>query len=77
MLHDHLETSQMTLDEVSHETDIPLNYIEAINDRQGERLPPLPYMRAHLIKLAALMQLDPGLVADATHIQINFSCQGY
>ncbi len=76
MVADQLEVKELTVDEVSHATGVSADYIDAIKDSRGEKLPPLPYLKHDLYKLAEYLELDPALVLEAYKNEFSAKLSG-
>lgn len=62
---DQLANRNITPDALSLATGIPVSYINALLAGNKDSLPPLPYIRGYLLKLAARLDLDQDMVLAA------------
>ncbi len=76
ILADQLEVKGITLDDLSVKTGVPEQYIKAIFNDRPEGLPPLPYIRTHLLKLADFLQVDRNAVLDAYRAEFAAKLSG-
>lgn len=75
-MRDQMELKELTIEQIAHDTDIPEVYIDAIHDGRSEKLPPLPYIKSHLRKLAVYLELDPSLVSEAYRSEFSQTFSG-
>jgi transcriptional regulator with XRE-family HTH domain len=65
LLSEVLEAKRISLDKLSALTSIPKRYLEAIKENDAGSLPPSPYVRSYLLKIAAVLDEDPGNLLEA------------
>ena len=53
-----LETKGITLEKLSESTDIPKRYLDALINGDLTKLPPAPYVRGYLIKIAKALRIN-------------------
>ena len=53
-----LDTKGITLEKLSESTDIPKRYLDALINGDLAKLPPAPYVRGYLVKIAKALRID-------------------
>lgn len=64
------------VEKLSHLTSIPDRYITALLEGELKKLPPGPYVRGYLLKLAPLLDLDPQTLWEAYKNDQNIRVSG-
>ena len=56
---DHIESKDLTVKDLIARSGIPEQYLDAILNDKRDKLPAFPYVRVYLIKIAAILGLNP------------------
>ncbi|PIR88794.1 MAG: hypothetical protein COU09_00425 [Candidatus Harrisonbacteria bacterium CG10_big_fil_rev_8_21_14_0_10_44_23] len=64
LLNSKIEEKRFTIDRLGQVTDIPRDYLRGILEGMYEDLPPRPYVRGYIVKLAEVLDLDEDLVLN-------------
>ena len=60
ILREEMHARNYTIGKLARETAVPERYLDAIFEGRTDSLPPAPYVRGYLIKIAPLLGLDGG-----------------
>jgi len=60
-----LELRKLDVKKLSELTDIPVHYLTALIERNFSKLPPSPYVRGYLLKIAQVLRIDNNILLRA------------
>ena len=58
LLKEHMELKGLNIKKISDSTGIPERYMEALVEGKNKNLPPAPYVRGYINKLAVVLDFD-------------------
>jgi hypothetical protein len=65
LLNEAVELRNLNIEKLSELTDIPVHYLAALTNNDFSKLPPTPYLRGYLVKIAEALRIDANLFLKA------------